>query len=173
MEDQAPKQSRAVLWWVVFLLVFIIVLAVWLIWRDREPTTIDNLAAVGQVGQGSSQSDFEPQLLVNDQVPGDVVYITNVLVDGGAWVAIHRNRTGRPGAVLGAGYFDDRVSTGAVDLSEPTAGGATYYAVLYHDTGNDQRFNNATEAPWLNQAGQAVIVPFQITGASDLGEDKG
>ncbi len=162
-----------VLWWVVFLLAFIIILATWLIWRDNEPALIDNLAAVGQAGQGSLQSDFEPQLLVNDQVPGDVVYITNVSVDGGAWVAIHRNRAGNPGAVLGAGFFDDRVATGAVDLSEPTTSGVTYYAVLYHDTGDDQRFNGAVEVPWLNQTGQATVVPFRVTGVGNLGEDKG
>lgn len=173
MEDQAPKQSRVVLWWVVFLLALIIAIAAWLVWSDREPTAVDNLAAIGQVGQGSASSDFEPQLLVDDQVPGEVVHVTTVAVDGGAWVAIHRDQAGSPGAILGAGYFDNRVSTGAVDLDQPTIAGATYYAVLYHDTGNDQRFAGATEVPWLNQAGQALIIPFQITGASDLEEDKG
>ena len=172
MDNQAPAQSRIVLWWIVFLLLAIIAVAAWLVWRGSKPAVIDNLAAVGQLGQ-SSDSDFEPALQVDDQVPGDVVYMTSVLVDSGSWVAIHRDRNGALGEVLGAGYFDDRVSTGAVDLSASTLAGGTYHAVLYHDVGNDQRFNRASEVPWLNQAGQTVISTFQVMGVENLGQDKG
>lgn len=168
MEDYQP-QSRAVIWWVVFLIVLIIVIAVGVVFSNKSSESVDNLGAAGQVGLSSD--NFDPVLSLADQVSGTVVSLTEVKVNQGAWVAIHADLAGAPGPVLGAGYFDAQVTSGAVDLSESTKPVLTYYAVLYHDINDDQYFDPLVEVPWLNQAGQAIITPFQVI--SSLEEDKG
>lgn len=168
--EPETKKSKALLWWVIFLLAFIVAVATWLVWRNQGSEGLNNLAAVGPAGS-TATSTFPARLALSEQVPGEVVYVEVVEVDAPAWVAIHQDQAGQPGKILGAGYFDSQVKRGAVDLGEALLGGRNYYAVLYHDSLADQKFSSSTEVPWLDQNNQPLVIPFSV--ANSLAEDKG
>ncbi|MEA1929346.1 MAG: hypothetical protein U9M92_00450 [Patescibacteria group bacterium] len=173
MENNHPPQpkSKFVLWWVVFLLAVIIIAAVWLVVREREPSNFDNLATVSPLDarQNLSTGIPSPTLVVAEQLPGSVVYVTSVVVPGGAWVAIRTDDEGRPGRILGVGFFDDRVSTGAVDLNATTVAGQYYHAALYRNNG-DERFDQDADTLWLDSLGQPISTRFSVT--SQLRDEK-
>lgn len=85
-------------------------------------------------------------IIVNDQPAGNKVTVELVTTNEGGWVAIHEDRNGKPGNILGAQFFSSGAQSGAVDLLRATEGGKIYYAVLRSDDG-DRQFDYTKDVP--------------------------
>jgi len=96
----------------------------------------------------------------NDQPAGNTVEVNMITLSVTGWVAIHEERDGGLGNVLGAGRFEPGIYLGDISLLRNTVAGGTYYAVLYQDDG-DKVFDKATDAPIKNADGQIIQSVFK------------
>ncbi len=167
MENQ---NSKKVLIGAIVLAVVALLAGWWLLNNDGA----QGPAAVGTVNPNSTSTEPEnnagARLTVNDQFPGQIIFISDVTLPNGGWVVIRRDNAGTPGDFVGAGYFGPNVHVGEVDLSTPTREGERYYGVLYDDNG-DGRFSLGGDEPILGADGQPLQVIFSVT--RDLPEQKG
>ena len=132
-----------------------------------------NRELAGLAAAGAAQSNntlnltvTSARLVVRDQLPGRVVFVSSVDVPTGSWVVITDNAD----AIIGAGYFDALQNTGTIDLSTSTLENQNYFASLYRDNG-DRRFILTTDEKWLDGTDQPITVQFRAT--RDLPEGKG
>ncbi len=134
--------------WVVSVIVLIalIVLGVYLftgtgpareIETDQTPTT-----GINEVNR----------LVVTDQYPGNIVFITTVQLAKPGFITI----TTDTGKVIGKQDFASGINTGKVTLTESTLANGTYHALLYY-----------TDAP------MTVLLDKVFKARTDLPEPKG
>lgn len=90
-----------------------------------------------------------------DQPAGNMVEVNMITLSVTGWVAIHEDRDGGLGNILGAGRFEPGIYLGEIALLRDTVAGGTYYAVLYQDNG-DKVFDKATDAP-IKNADEKII----------------
>jgi hypothetical protein len=107
---------------------------------------------------------FLNAIVADDQMPGSRVVVKEVRLQKTSWIAVHEDREGAPGRILGvqrlpAGETVDAV----VDLLRPTTSGV-YYAMVHTDDG-DHVFNYQRDLPLLEN-GSPVLVRF-IVGSTD------
>ena len=76
------------------------------------------------------------------------------------WVAIHEDRLGALGNILGAQRFEPGIHLGEVELLRPMTSGSTYHAVIYQDFG-DHGFNTSDDAPIKNAEGKIIEAVFK------------
>lgn len=166
MEPNYTNSTRPWQWIVTALVVIaLIALGIYMITR-KGPAPEDYTGTPN--GQTTSPR-YTNRILVTDQYPGNIVYISSVELEKGGYVVIHKNNAGKPGAIIGSAYFDVGVHPGQVNLSESTVDGATYYAMLHSDNG-DKVFSSTQDTPILNAQGQPIMQSFKATTQI---EDKG
>lgn len=103
-------------------------------------------------------------ILVNDQAAGAAVSIAMVTLASDGWVAIHEDRGGKPGAILGAQRFNAGTKqSGTVELLRPTVAGGVFYAMLHADDG-DKMFDVKKDMPLTDPQGSAIMMRFTATG---------
>jgi hypothetical protein len=91
-------------------------------------------------------------IAANDQKAGTTAEVTMVTLSVPGWVAIHEDKNGELGNVLGAARFEPGIHLGEVELLRGTVAGAKYHAVLYEDTGS-RGFDTSEDAPIKNDKG--------------------
>lgn len=101
-------------------------------------------------------------LVVDDQFPGTVVYVSTASLKKAGYVVIHKETAGKPGAVIGSKAFSAGTNPGQVDLSEATIEGMNYYAMIHEDNG-DGKFDAATDMVAKDKTGMSMIVKFKAT----------
>ena len=155
---------------VLVLAVVVVVASLW--WKSEKVDNVANLSAVNQALDLGDQADSRESvsLLVDDQFPGQAIFVSSVVLPKGGWVVIHHSDNGQPGTVAGAGYFGAGVNTGEVNLTIPTKEGENYLALLYRDNG-DTSFSAKLDQVYLDSRNQPVSVPFKVT--ENLPENKG
>jgi len=126
-----------------------------LIPTDENPVTIDNNTAVNRI-------------VMSDQYPGNVVYISSVQVAVDSWVAIHADSAGLPGKVIGSLSFKAGINPGKITLTQPMTDGSTYYAVIYNDIAGAS-FDVTKNTPVKDSKGQTVMKIFKAS--SSVGVD--
>lgn len=99
-------------------------------------------------------------LTVKDQSAGMVVNIDSLEVSASTWVAVHEERNGTLGNILGARRFEPGMKSGVVELLRATVSGGTYHAVMYRDNG-DREFNKTTDTKITNVAGSLIESVFK------------
>lgn len=146
-------QGIATWQWVVSILVVIglIVLGVYF-FTGNNTTSTETPTTNSPALNGTEQN----RLIVTDQFPGDIVYITTVQLAKPGFVAITKDVAGKAGAVIGTQSFEKGINTGKVTLTEPTLSGSTYHAVLYYTDAKD-----------------TVLIDKIFKARTDLPEDKG
>ena len=99
-------------------------------------------------------------LSVPDQPRGTMVEVGNLLIIGTKWVAIYDDHDGKPGWILGASRVHEGDEKTTIELlrQEGTTPGATYYAAILNDDG-DEEFNRLTDLPPLSSE-KVTIVRF-------------
>ncbi len=96
----------------------------------------------------------------NNQSAGDRAEIDMVTLSVAGWVAIHEDRNGGLGNILGAQRYESGIHLGEVRLLRPMISGAKYHAVLYQDFG-DRGFNSSEDAPIKNAEGKIIESIFE------------
>lgn len=103
----------------------------------------------------------ENTLTVNDQASGATVVVAQVALEYDSWIAVHEDRNGTPGNVLGALWLPAGTKTDAVvELLRPTLEGGNYYAMLHEDIGSDHKFDVKIDKPVLDAKGMPVMAKF-------------
>jgi|GEM_PF-318264 len=96
-----------------------------------------------------------------DQAVGSTAEVTMITLSVPGWVAIHEDRDGALGNILGAARFEPGIHLGEVELLRPMVSGGKYHAVLYQDNG-DKSFDTSTDAPIKNSDAVVVESVFSV-----------
>jgi hypothetical protein len=149
--------------WVVTVIVIIIliVLGYYLFKGNKGGNTTDmNATSTEQVGDSNEIN----RIVVSDQFPGNVVYVSSAQLSNGGWVEIHKDNNGTPGVIIGSTYVEKGIAPVKVTLSEKTVDGQLYYAMLHSDDG-DKKFDGTKDLPLKDSRGNIVMKTFRATTA--------
>ncbi len=110
------------------------------------------------------------RVVVLDQFPGNIVYISSVQLSKPGFVVIKSDKNGVAGDVLGSQYFDKGINPGKITLSKSTVDGGMYYAQLFLDDG-DKKFDSTKDLPVNDSSGNAIMKLFKVS--ANISEVKG
>src|SRR5574343_592046 len=163
-----PEQSGVKTWqWIVTVLVIalLVVLGYYMLKGDKSGS-MDNENAVTE----ETSSTDTNRVVVTDQFPGNIVYVTTVQFSSPGFVVIHADKAGTPGDIIGYQYFDKGINPGKITLTKSTVEGSTYYAMLHSDNG-DKKFDATVDAPLKDAKGGIIMKSFKAS--STITEVKG
>lgn len=165
-----PNESGVKPWqWVVTVLVIIVLIGLGIyFWGGSPSTSTDTTDTTNPVV--NQQNGELNRIIVTDQFPGNIVYITTVQLAQPGFVAIYADNAGKPGTFIGSQYFDKGIGPGKVTLTQSTIDGSTYYAVLVADDG-DKIFDASKDTTVKDSKGMVIMKSFKAT--SDIQESKG
>lgn len=158
-----PTTSGIKTWqWIVTVVVIIALIVIGILVfggsSSTEQTTSEEASTTETVASNANR------IVMSDQYPGNVVYLSSVQVDGPAWVAIHADQNGQPGKVIGSAHFDKGINPGRITLTQPTVEGKTYYAMLHSDNG-DSKFDEVKDAPMKDANGNIIMRVFRASAS--------
>ncbi|MEI8249378.1 MAG: hypothetical protein WCG07_02700 [Candidatus Taylorbacteria bacterium] len=104
------------------------------------------------------------RIIVGDQYPGNVVFISSVQVEKAGWVVIHADNAGQPGKIIGQAWVDAGISPVKVTLTTSTVEKGTYYAMLHSDDG-DKKFDVTKDLPLKDASGNIIMRIFHASSA--------
>ncbi|MFA6432384.1 MAG: hypothetical protein WCV82_01000 [Candidatus Paceibacterota bacterium] len=149
-------QSGVKTWqWVVTAIVVIVLIVIGVMVFSNKPSKAPATSNPDLVNTLSNEPGANG-IVMSDQYPGNVVYLSSVQLAKGGWVAIHKDSNGQPGAIIGSAWAAAGISPVKVTLTEPMIDGGTYYAMLHSDNG-DQKFNASDDLP-LKDAKDNIIM---------------
>ncbi|MFA6554051.1 MAG: hypothetical protein WCS89_00935 [Candidatus Paceibacterota bacterium] len=123
---------------------------------DETPiTTDDQIGAINRI-------------IMSDQFPGNIVYISTVQVSSPSWVVIQADNAGTPGKVIGSARFAAGINPGKITLTQSMVDGNTYYAVIYTDSGA-KAFDATKDLPLKDAKGNVIMRVFKATSSADAG----
>ncbi|MEK7478993.1 MAG: hypothetical protein AAB634_00430 [Patescibacteria group bacterium] len=169
--------------WISSIIAFILGFFVaWLIFRSPVPATAPESLAEGDEAATSSEDGVigdkkvpaeksspavsrgvsgEGTLTIRDQEFGDSVSLSSVTLGAAGWVAIHEDKGGGLGNILGAAWFPEGTNEDVkVELLRATAPGTLYHAVLHSDDG-DREFAHTKDAPFEDAEGKILETAFR------------
>lgn len=109
-----------------------------------------------------SVSELNSAVQAEDQVFGPQAVIKAVKFENRAgWVAVHEDREGKPGNILGAAWLPVGENKEVkVELLRPMEAGKTYYAMLHDDDG-DKQFNYKNDLSLPSSTGEPIMAAFR------------
>jgi len=163
-----PNASGIKTWqWVVTAIVIIILIVIGIMVfgnkSSQAPASDENTAT-----DTTNQAGALNRIVMSDQYPGNVVYLSSVQLANPGWVVIQADNNGQPGAVIGTAHFASGINPGKVTLSTPTVEGGTYYAVLYTDDGTGS-FSAANDKPLTDSRGNVIMQIFHASASVGAG----
>ncbi len=167
-----PTSSGIRTWqWVVTVIVIIILIVLgYYMFKGGANGTTSTTTPEENIASTTATTTSVNRIVVSDQFPGNIVYISSVQLDKPGFVEIHKDNNGTPGAYVGSQYFDAGINNGKITLTSPTVEGGTYYAMLHSDDG-DKKFNPAKDLPLKDASGNIIMRIFHA--ASNVTEIKG
>ncbi|MEK7646543.1 MAG: hypothetical protein AAB381_02510 [Patescibacteria group bacterium] len=144
--------------WVVTVIVIIvlIVIGIMVFSKDKGTDTTDTTTTPTTTTATAGVN----RVVMSDQYPGNLVYLSSVQFEKGGWVVIHADNAGQPGAIIGQTYFDKGINPGRVTLTTATVEGGTYYAMLHSDDG-DKVFSATKDVPLKDANGNIIMKIFR------------
>ena len=162
-----PNQGIRTWQWVVTVIVIIIliVLGYYLFKGNGDTVGTD-------VTPSPSATDLNEinRIVIADQYPGNVVYVSSAQLANGGWVVIHKDNAGTPGAVIGSAYVEKGIAPVKITLTEQTLDGQLYYAMLHSDDG-DKIFDVVKDVALKDSRGNVIMKTFRAS--STITEIKG
>lgn len=159
-----PESGVKVWQWVVTVIVIIalIVIGIFVFGgkKTEAPTT-------GETPSASQPTQADNRIIMSDQFPGNVVYLSSVQASQPVWVAIHKDDNGKPGKIIGQAKFAAGINPGRINLSEPTIDGGTYYAMMHTDNG-DATFDETKDVPLKDEKGDIIMKIFRATTSANM-----
>jgi hypothetical protein len=156
-----PNQGGIKTWqWVVTVIVIIILIILgYNMFKGGSTPTIteDEPASINTIKTGDIN-----RVVVSDQFPGNIVYLSSVQLAQPGWVVIHKDNAGTPGAVIGSAYFEKGISPGKITLTSPTVEGGIYYAMIHSDNG-DKKFDAVKDLPLKDASGNIIMKLFRAS----------
>lgn len=162
-----PNQGIKAWQWVVTVIVIIILIILgYYMFKGNKVTPLDTRDTTPITTTTAEVN----RVVVSDQYPGNVVYVSSVQLANPGWVSIQKDNKGTPGAVIGSAYFNKGINPGKITLTEKTVDGGTYYAILHSDDG-DKKFDAVKDAALKDVNGNIIMKVFKAT--SSITEVKG
>lgn len=170
--NMQPETTGVKTWqWVVTVIVIVVLIILgYYMFKGNDvaaPATIDT--TTGSDISLPAGKDVN-RVVVTDQFPGNIVYLSSVQLTKGGFVAIHKDNKGTPGEVIGVQYFSKGINPGKITLTSPTVEGGVYYAMLHSDDG-DMKYVAATDLPLKDASGNVIMKIFRVS--STVTEVKG
>lgn len=148
--------------WVVTVIVIIVLIVIGvMVFGDKgeAPVTTDDETPVI-----TDDASVVSRIVMSDQYPGNVVYLSSVQVANPSWVVIQTDNAGVPGKVIGSTRFDTGINPGKVTLTQPMVDGGTYYAVIYNDIAGAS-FDITKNTPVKDAKGQVIMKVFKASAS--------
>jgi hypothetical protein len=159
------EQNNNTMWWVLGIIAVLIVIGLFVFGgRNNNEQTINN----GQDDQ--NQQTLTARIMIDDQFPGRVVYVSSATLPQNGFVVIHEDANGQPGNIIGSRFFRRGTNPGSIELTASTVEGRRYWAMLHTDNG-DGTFNATQDLPIRDAAGNIVMKSFGVS--KDIPEIKG
>ena len=161
-----PEQSGIKTWqWVVTVIVIIVLIVIGVMVfgnkGSQAPASTETATTVP-----TDQTGAVNRIVMADQYPGNVAYLSSVQLQNGGWVVIKSDNSGQPGDIIGETYSAAGINPVKVTLTSPMVDGGTYYAVLY--TGNNATAFSATaEQPLTDSTGAVIMHVFHASATAD------
>lgn len=152
--------------WVVTVIVIIVLIIIGVLVFGNKGTDVSDLTETPDIETPASTE--ANRIVMGDQFPGNVVFLSSVTLANGGWVVIHKDNAGTPGEVIGAQYFDKGINTGKITLTKPTVEGGLYYAMLHSDDG-DKKFDEAKDVPLKDSKGSVIMKIFKAAASVGAG----
>ena len=159
-----PESGVKTWQWVVTVLVIIALIVIGIFVFGGKKTEAPTL---GETPTTTGTTQAGNRVIMSDQFPGNVVYISSVQAENPVWVAIHKDNAGKPGAVIGSAKFAAGINPGRINLTESTVDGGTYYAMMHTDDG-DATFAAIKDAPLEDASGNVIMKIFRATTSANL-----
>lgn len=132
------ESNKAQYMWIIGVVVLLVLIFVGYKMYNKEGTS-------GTDGQGYSQeealenmAEATGDLEIENQLPGDMVYVSSVTLSHPGFVAISITKGANAGKVIGSKNFPEGNNPGQIVVSEKTLEGQTYTATLYADDGDEK-----------------------------------
>jgi hypothetical protein len=122
-------------------------------------------------GTDSSMTDTSTganRIIVGDQYPGNVVYLSSVQVEKAGWVVIHADNAGQPGKIIGQAWVEAGINPVKVTLTSAMVEKGTYYAMLHSDDG-DKSFDATKDLPLKDASGNIIMRIFHASSSVSMG----
>ena len=158
--------------WIVTIIVIIIIviLGIWLFSKNGSSTSSQTTTNTTNTPTTPASTEAN-SVVVTDQYPGNVVWVSSVRLASPGFVVIQKNNGGTPGAVIGTQYFAAGINPGKITLTSPTVDGGLYYASLYTDSVGNQQFDITKDMLVQDSHGTAIIETFHAL--ANVPETKG
>lgn len=163
-----PESTGIKTWqWVVTVIVIIvlIIIGVMVFGNKGSSTPVSTTTATNTPAPASAQVN---RIVMADQYPGNVAYLSSVQLQNGGWIVIKNDNNGQPGDIIGETYSPAGINPVKVTLTSPMVDGGTYYAILY--TGNNSATFSATAEQPLTDANGNVIM-FVFHASTSVGQN--
>ena len=162
--DQQNSNGIKAWQWIVTAVVIIVLIIIGIIVFSNKGSEI----AVTPVPQQNTNSTANTSngIVMADQYPGDVAYVSSVQLANAGFVVIQKNNAGTPGDVIGSTFVEAGISPAKVNLTQPMIDGSMYYAVLYSDNG-DKKFDANTDKPLTDANGNIIMKIFKATASAN------
>jgi hypothetical protein len=159
--------------WIVtiIVIVIIVILGYWLFSKNSSSMSSNELGTSTATTSSVPASTEANSVIVTDQYPGNVVYISSVRLANPGFVVIQKDNGGTPGAVIGTQYFAAGINPGKITLTSPTVDGGLYYASLYSDVVGNQKFDITKDSIINDSHGNPIIETFHAL--ANVPETKG
>ena len=158
-----PNQGIKTWQWVVTVIVIIILIVLgYYLFKGNNGAMTPTDTSMSSTTDMTSDANEVNRIVVSDQYPGNVVYISSVQLANPGWVEIHKDNAGTPGAVIGSAYFAAGINPGKITLTENTVDGGTYYAIIHSDDG-DKKFDVTKDLPLKDSNGNVIMKVFHVT----------
>ncbi len=166
MEPQVQSGIKTWQWIVTAIIIIVIIIVGFMVFSNKNAESIPNV--VDNTVTNTVPVANISRIIMTDQYPGNVVFVSSVQTTSGAWVVIQKDLNGKPGAVIGSSYAAAGTVPVKVTLTEPMIDGSLYYAVLYSGSSSDKTFSQSVNAAITDASGSVVMKPFHATASASL-----
>lgn len=163
MEPQNNSGVKTWQWVVTVIVIIILIVIGIMVFGGKSSTPVDNSGVT--TDQNGNTTMGANSIVMADQYPGNVAYISSVQLEKGGWIVIQSDNAGQPGTIIGETWVGAGISPAKVTLTSPMVDGSTYYATLYSDNG-DQQFDATTDLPLKDANGNVIMHVFHSSASA-------
>lgn len=149
--------------WIVTVIVIIALVVVGYYMLKGSPSTDTTGTDDTAITDDTIKTGDINRVVVPDQFPGNVVFISSAQLSAPGFVVIHKDNAGTPGDVIGYQYFDKGINPGKITLTMSTVEGGVYYAMIHSDTDGDKKFDIKKDMPLKDTAGNIIMKLFRTS----------
>lgn len=171
MNPEQSSGSKTWQWIVAVVIVILIVILGYYLLKSSGGNGSSSAPVTSTSTTPSSPVASNNGLVVADQFPGNIVYVSSVQLAAPGFVVIQANNNGTPGAVIGSKAFPSGINPGQINLTTSMVDGGMYYASLYADTAGTGVFNASVDQPITDANGNAIMKIFHAS--ANIPETKG